>query len=196
MGGGAGGGAGGVGEGGGVARAAGRGGGVGPGPPARRPMRDLRCTSPWFPQSTEHDVPPSGRARNTVSTMGRHPRDPRQLLTRRRDPIKDREWRKYLGGGEARIEFRRSSQHPTTYCITLQVRKGQRWETLRSFDNSHPREGVDLHHMHRYADGQKLSAEPLPCGRVFDTRAAIPKIERWIADNWEDLIDDYFSAAA
>lgn len=48
------------------------------------------------------------------------------------------------------------------YAILLQVRGAKGWETRIVADNSHADRHVDEHHCHRYLDGEKRPAEPLP----------------------------------
>lgn len=54
-------------------------------------------------------------------------------------------------------------------------------------DNSHVDRHVDEHHWHRYLDGEKQSAEPLPFA-VSDANDAMAKVIRWLAENWTELI--------
>ena len=45
---------------------------------------------------------------------------------------------------------------------------------------------VDEHHCHRYLDGEKQSADPLPFD-VSDTNDAMAKIIGWFTENWREL---------
>lgn len=52
---------------------------------------------------------------------------------------------------DLRIRFRRSEAPPPyRYAITVEVREGARWTTVRLWDNAH---GPDLHHEHAYTRG-------------------------------------------
>jgi hypothetical protein len=103
------------------------------------------------------------------------------------DPVKDRRLVLALEPGRAEILYLRSSTHPVLYAIVLRVDRGDGWQAVVSIDNSHEgRSGVDPHHLHRYADGQKQAPEPLPFP-VTGTNDAMAQAIAWIADNWEDL---------
>jgi len=54
-------------------------------------------------------------------------------------------------------------------------------------DNSHADRHVDEHHCHRYREGEKQPAEPLPF-EASDTNDAMAKIIDWFAENWMELI--------
>jgi hypothetical protein len=101
---------------------------------------------------------------------------------------KDRESIHPVSGAEdAQIVYLRSSDRPVEYAIMLQIRGAEGWETRVVADNSHVDRHVDEHHWHRYLDGEKQSAEPLPFA-VFDTNDAMAKVIRWLAENWTELI--------
>jgi hypothetical protein len=100
---------------------------------------------------------------------------------------KDRESVLPIAGTEnAQIVYRRSSARPVEYAILLQVRKAKGWETRIVADNSHADRHVDEHHRHRYLDGEKQAAEPLPFN-VSDTNEAMAKVIDWFAENWSEL---------
>jgi len=90
------------------------------------------------------------------------------------------------GAGEAQIVYRRSSARPIEYAILLQIDGPKGWETRIVADNSHTDLHVDEHHCHRYLDGEKQPAEPLPF-KVSDTNDAMAKIINWFAENWGEL---------
>lgn len=68
----------------------------------------------------------------------------------------------------------------------LQVRGAKGWETRLVADNSHADRHVDEHHCHRYLEGQKQPAEPLPFS-IADTNDAMAKVIDWFAENWTEL---------
>jgi hypothetical protein len=68
------------------------------------------------------------------------------------------------GTDDIQIVYRRSSARPVEYAILLQVRGAKGWETRIVADNSHADRHVDEHHCHRYLEGEKQAAEPLPFG--------------------------------
>lgn len=84
------------------------------------------------------------------------------------------------------ILYRRSSARPVEYAILLQVRGAKGWETRIAADNSHADRHVEEHHCHRYLEGEKRTAEPLPF-EVSDANDAMSKVIRWFADNWREL---------
>lgn len=88
---------------------------------------------------------------------------------------------------DVQIVYRRSSARPVEYAILLQVRGPKGWETRMVADNSHADRHVDEHHCHRYLEGERQAAEPLPFG-VSDTNDAMAKIIDWFAENWTELI--------
>jgi hypothetical protein len=90
------------------------------------------------------------------------------------------------GTDDAQIVYLRSSARPVEYAIMLQVRGVEGWETQVVADNSHSDRHVDEHHWHRYLDGQKQPAEPLPFA-VSDSNDAMAKVIRWLAENWTEL---------
>lgn len=92
-----------------------------------------------------------------------------------------------IGADDAQIVYLRSSARPVEYAIMLQTRGAEGWETQVVADNSHVDRHVDEHHWHRYLDGEKQLAEPLPFA-VSDTNDAMAKIIRWLAENWTELI--------
>jgi hypothetical protein len=57
----------------------------------------------------------------------------------------------------------------------------RRRKASRGFE-SHP-----LRYCHRYLEGEKQPAEPLPF-EVSDTNDAMAKIIDWFAENWTELI--------
>lgn len=79
------------------------------------------------------------------------------------------------------------SARPVDYAILLQVRGAKGWETRIVADNSHADRHVDEHHCHRYLEGEKQPAEPLPF-EVSDTNDAMAKVIDWFAENWTELI--------
>ena len=91
------------------------------------------------------------------------------------------------GTDEVQIVYRRSSARPVEYAILLQVRRPNGWETRVVADNSHADRHVDEHHYHRYLEGEKQPAEPLPF-EASDTNDAMAKIIDWFAENWTELI--------
>lgn len=91
------------------------------------------------------------------------------------------------GADQAQIVYRRSSARPVEYAILLQTRGPQGWVTQIVADNSHADRHVDEHHCHRYVDGEKQPAKPLPFA-VTDTNDAMGKIIDWFAENWTELI--------
>ena len=100
---------------------------------------------------------------------------------------KDRESVHPIPGAEdAQIVYRRSSARPIEYAILLQFRLGDHWQTRIVADNSHVDRHVDEHHYHRYLDGEKQPAEPLPF-KASDTNDAMGKIIEWLAENWSEL---------
>jgi hypothetical protein len=100
---------------------------------------------------------------------------------------KDRESAHPIAGTEdAQIVYRRSSARPVEYAILLQVRGARGWETRIVADNSHADRHVDEHHCHRYLDGKKQPAEPLPF-RVASANDAMAKVIDWFAENWTEL---------
>lgn len=102
--------------------------------------------------------------------------------------LKDRESVHPVAGTEGvQIVFRRSSARPVEYAILLQARGTRGWETRAVADNSHADGNVDEHHCHRYLEGEKQPAEPLPFA-VSDTNDAMAKIIDWFAENWTELI--------
>ena len=90
------------------------------------------------------------------------------------------------GTDDAQIVYLRSSARPVEYAIMLQVRGAENWETRLVADNSHADRHVDEHHWHRYLEGEKQPAEPLPFA-VSGTNDAMAKLIRWLADNWTEL---------
>lgn len=90
------------------------------------------------------------------------------------------------GAENAQIVYRRSSARPVEYAIMLQVRGAKGWETRIVADNSHVDRHVDEHHCHRYVDGEKRPAEPLPF-KVSNTNDAMAKIIEWFAENRGEL---------
>jgi hypothetical protein len=101
---------------------------------------------------------------------------------------KDRESVHPIPGTEdAQIVYRRSSTRPVEYAILLQVRTPNGWETRIVADNSHADRHVDEHRCHRYLDGEKQLAEPLPF-KVSDTNDAMGRIIEWFGENWSELI--------
>jgi hypothetical protein len=100
---------------------------------------------------------------------------------------KDRESAHPIAGTEdAQIVYRRSNARPVEYAILLQVRRAKGWETRIVAGNSHADRHVDEHHWHRYLDGKKQPAEPLPF-RVANTNDAMAKVIDWLAENWTEL---------
>jgi hypothetical protein len=100
---------------------------------------------------------------------------------------KDRESVHPIAGTDgAQIVYRRSSARPVEYAILLQVRGAKSWETRFVADNSHADQHVDEHHCHRYLEGQKQPAEPLPFS-VADTNDTMAKVIDWFAENWTEL---------
>lgn len=91
------------------------------------------------------------------------------------------------GTDEVQIVYWRSSARPVEYAILLQAHGSQGCETRIVADNSHADRHVDEHHCHRYLDGEKQPAEPLPFA-VSDTNDAMGKIIDWFTDNWTELI--------
>jgi hypothetical protein len=91
-----------------------------------------------------------------------------------------------VGTEDAQIVYRRSSARPVEYAILLQVRGPNGWETWIVADNSHADRQVAEHHFHRYLDGEKQPAEPLPF-IVSNTDDAMAKIIGWFAENWREL---------
>jgi len=100
---------------------------------------------------------------------------------------KDRESVHPIRGTEdAQIVYRRSSARPVEYAIMLQSQGANGWETRIVADNSHADQHVDEHHCHRYLDGEKQPAEPLPFN-ASDTNEAMAKIIEWFSENWSEL---------
>lgn len=100
---------------------------------------------------------------------------------------KDRESVHPIAGTEnAQIVYRRSSVRPVEYAILLQVRGAAGWETRIVADNSHIDRHVDEHHCHRYLDGEKQAARPLPFD-VSDANDAMAKVIDWFARDWREL---------
>jgi hypothetical protein len=100
---------------------------------------------------------------------------------------KDRESVHPAPGAEAaQIVYRRSSARPIEYAIMLQIRAGHGWETRIVADNSHADRHVDEHHCHRYLDGEKQAAEPLPF-KVSNTNDAMAKVIEWFSESWSEL---------
>jgi len=58
----------------------------------------------------------------------------------------EREIVKPLAEG-VRLRFRYERGFEPYYSVTLEIRRGEEWSTVRSWDNSHAR---DEHHLHRY----------------------------------------------
>lgn len=91
-----------------------------------------------------------------------------------------------VGTDDAQIVYRRSSTQPVEYAILLQIRGAKGWDTRAAADNSHADRHVDEHHYHRYLEGQKQPAEPLPFS-IADTNDAMAKVIGWLAENWTEL---------
>lgn len=101
---------------------------------------------------------------------------------------KDRESVHPVSGSEdVQIVYRRSGARPVEYAILLQVRSATGWQTRIVADNSHSDRHVDEHHYHRYREGEKQAAEPLPF-EVSEANDAMAKIIGWFADDWRELI--------
>jgi hypothetical protein len=90
------------------------------------------------------------------------------------------------GADDVQIVYLRSSARPVEYAIMLQIRGAKGWETRLVADNSHVDRHVDEHHWHRYLDGKKQPAEPLPFA-ISDTNDAMARIICWLAENWTEL---------
>jgi len=91
------------------------------------------------------------------------------------------------GTDDVQIVYRRSTARPVEYAILLQVRDAKSWKTRIVADNSHANHHVDEHHCHRYLEGEKQPAEPLPF-EVAGTNDAMAKVIGWFAENWTELI--------
>lgn len=82
-----------------------------------------------------------------------------------------------------RVRFRYERGPQPLYSVTLEVRQGQAWDTVRSWDNSHER---GEHHLHRYT---KTSGRENP---ETLTHPSIQIAMAWaIADalhNWEAIL--------
>jgi hypothetical protein len=89
--------------------------------------------------------------------------------------------------GEVEILYLRSSARPVRYAIVLRAVINDEWTAVASIDNSHERDGVDVHHLHRYVDGQKQPPEPLPFAAT-DANDAMIKAVDWLAENREEFL--------
>lgn len=98
---------------------------------------------------------------------------------------KDRQIRHVIVWDEVDI-IHLSGSHDDEYALMLRIKRDGEWKTCVSVDNSHEREGVDVHHMHRYPHGEKGEPEPLPFP-VSDSNDARAKVIDWMTDNWGNL---------
>jgi hypothetical protein len=86
-----------------------------------------------------------------------------------------------------RVRFRYERGPEPLYSVTLEIRQGQEWSTVRSWDNSHER---NEHHLHRYTKtGGRKDPELLvhPSIRIAMARAIADAAQSWeaILQSWE-----------
>jgi hypothetical protein len=98
----------------------------------------------------------------------------------------EREIVKPLAEG-VRLRFRYERGPAPNYSVTLEIRQGLQWSTIRSWDNSHDR---NEHHLHRHTRAKGREEPELlahPSIQVAMTHAIADAAQSWeaILRSWE-----------
>jgi len=91
------------------------------------------------------------------------------------------------GAEDVQIVHRRLDTRPVEYAILLQVRRAKGWETGIVAGNFHVDRQVEEPRCHRYIEGERQPAEPLPF-EASDVEDATARIIDWFAEHWTELV--------